>query len=248
MTESVDDRRQRDGSSGATSDGTPRPSSGDTPRRRSSNPARQRGNLRTWWRRAGRWVSRHGPQTLVGAVVVAVVSAALPVVLERILGGGDEEKPLPPSSDGKATAVAQPCVQEGCYLLDPKEQGCDDKVRTLAQRDEPILLEIRYSPTCEAAWGRIRHGRVGDTVRISTEDGKTAVDGVEYDDDAFTRMVPAGGSFTLTACATADDGDGEPRWPRFCVTATERDLDPSPGPEGSEGSGGREESAPPSVS
>lgn len=175
--------------------------------------------------------------------------AVIPVLVEWLLDVGDEEKPLPPpSGDGKATAVAQPCSRETCYLLNPKEQGCDDNVRTLAQRVESILLEIRYSSTCEAAWGRIRYGHPGDTVRISTEDGKSAVKGVETNHDTVTRMVPAGGSFTLTACATADDGDGEPRWSRFCVTATERDLDPTPGPEGSEGSGGREGSAPPSVS
>ncbi|GAA3621281.1 DUF2690 domain-containing protein [Streptomyces chitinivorans] len=179
---------------------------------------------RPWWRRLAGWTSRHSPQTLMGALLITLLGTLTPVVVEKVWGD-DEPKAAAPPADGKPLPVpSASCSGETCLHLDPKDPGCDARVVTLAERTEPVSLQIRYSTVCEAAWGRIRQARVGDKVRITTADGEVAVDSVEVGHDAYTRMVPASGEFELTACVDADAAEGKPRWPRACVTATNADV------------------------
>ncbi|CAL9510081.1 hypothetical protein SUDANB106_03643 [Streptomyces sp. enrichment culture] len=176
------------------------------------------------WRRLADRASRHSPQTLMGALLITLLGALTPVVVEKVWGG-DAPKAVTPPADGKRIPVpSESCSGATCLHLDPKEPGCDTEVVTLAERTEPVSLQIRYSTVCEAAWGRIRQAAIGDRVRITTADDKVAVDNVEFGHDAYTRMVPASGEFELTACVDADAAEGKPRWPRACVTATDEDV------------------------
>ncbi|MFH0242611.1 DUF2690 domain-containing protein [Streptomyces sp. HK10] len=178
---------------------------------------------RPWWRRLAAWTSRHSPQTLMGALLITLLGALTPVVVEKVWGDGAPK--APPPADGKPFPVpSESCSGETCLHLDPKDPNCDARVVTLAERTEPVSLQIRYSAVCEAAWGRIRQAGIGDRVRITTADDKVAVDSVVVGHDAYTRMVPASGKFGLTACLDADAAEGEPRWPRVCVTATHEDV------------------------
>ncbi|HEX5568607.1 MAG TPA: DUF2690 domain-containing protein [Streptomyces sp.] len=192
---------------------------------------------RSRWQRLTDWTSRHGPQTLAGGLLIAVLAALAPVVAEKLLDDDPEPGKTPgravdgaSATDGKP-APKESCSGETCAHLDPKDPGCDARVVTLAQLTEPVTLQIRYSTVCAAAWGRIRQAQVGDKVWITTADDRRAADAVGVGHDAYTRMVPAAGEFRLTACAEADASDGEPRWSRACVTATEKDvpLEPSAG-------------------
>jgi len=176
------------------------------------------------------WTSRHGPQTLAGGLLIAVLAALVPVVTEKLLDDDPEPGKTPDRASGRASATddkpapEESCSGETCTHLDPKDPGCDARVVTLAQLTEPVTLQIRYSTVCAAAWGRIRLAQVGDKVWITTADDRRAADAVGVGHDAYTRMVPAAGEFRLTACVEADASAGEPRWPRACVTATEKDV------------------------
>ncbi len=167
-------------------------------------------------RKAARWCRSHGPETLVGALLIAALGAGIPVLAQQLW----------PSDSPSAAPTAEPttCSGAGCSGIDPKDRGCDATARTIAERLSGARLEIRYSPVCKAAWARITRAAVGDSVRISAGGGPATAADVQTNFDAYTRMVPAAGEFSLLACADPDDSDGTPAWKPFCVRATPGDL------------------------
>lgn len=188
------------------------------------------GGVRSRLRRIRGWISSHGPQTLVGATVVAVLAAVAAAVVSGLFesGGGGDDPARPPSAAGEGAGpsggAAEECRGERCRMLKPAQAGCDDDAQVLRQRDQPVVLQLKYSPYCEAAWAKITSAEVGDQVVITSEGGKPARDVVATGNDNHTTMVPAEGRFRLRACAEPDDSDGSPRWQKFCVEATAADV------------------------
>lgn len=115
---------------------------------------------------------------------------------------------------GGLTLLASPaeaagCKGSGCRGRDPMAAGCaDSKTRTLkaseykAENSASYRMEIRYSPTCQAAWARlIRYSGHDIGFALSAwNPGKQSV-GVSGRSGAtvWTSMVPA--SATTEACA-----------------------------------------------
>ncbi len=90
---------------------------------------------RPWMRRFGIWL----------ATIMAVTAAAVGVAA--------------------APAMAATCYSNGCNGLDPSATGCDVGAYTLEDFIPPAsgyaLVELRYSPTCHAAWARYTTGAPG---------------------------------------------------------------------------------------
>ncbi|MCX5264509.1 helix-turn-helix domain-containing protein [Streptomyces sp. NBC_00199] len=68
-----------------------------------------------------------------------------------------------------------PCSGEACTNRDPEQQDTDcwTDAETRAQREVAgRTVELRVSPACRAAWGRIVGPRDGDRIRVVTADGR----------------------------------------------------------------------------
>ncbi|MGP3949730.1 DUF2690 domain-containing protein [Streptomyces sp. 7N604] len=179
------------------------------------------------------WVRGHGPQTLAGGLIVAVAAAAAGAFVTGLFdSGGDEPAGKPPVNAGPSRPGAdgplRDCIGGACQGQDPSEFGCNADAQVLAERTEPVRLQLKYSPTCRAAWGRILEAGIGDQVVISPAVGKAAKAVISSGHDNYTKMVAAEGQFRLTACAEADESSGSPAWTRFCVDAGPEKVSQAP--------------------
>ncbi|MEH0445927.1 DUF2690 domain-containing protein [Streptomyces sp. B21-102] len=149
---------------------------------------------------------------LAGAsgVVIVAVGAFL------LTGGGDARQGATGSKSPSAT-VSSPrtlppgvlCAGADCTGRDAEETGCGDDLVATAESVTvgPVRLEVRYSRTCGAAWGRITGGVPGDAVRVTAGSVlKTAAITAPGDTDAYTPMVAVTGADDATACAVLASG------------------------------------------
>jgi Protein of unknown function (DUF2690) len=193
-----------------------------------TDPAAPPGGRASLPRRVARWFRTHGPQTLAGAALIAVLGAVTPVVVQQLWPSGSGSPAAP-----AATATGPlSCRGAHCWRIDPEKAGCDAGETTLARRTNAlgVTLWLRYSARCAAAWSRITGATVGDGTRIeeAVDTGVSAVATITSNFDVYTPMVPATGSFRLRACAVPDDSTGTTHWARFCVEATPADLPGTP--------------------
>ncbi|MEU9075341.1 DUF2690 domain-containing protein [Kitasatospora sp. NPDC048538] len=149
-----------------------------------------------WWRR---------PATLLTAA--AVVAALLVLVGVRAATRHDEPtaaaEPAPtssiaPTASASSASPAKPasappaCQAVGCAHKDPKTTGCGKDARTL-QTDVigKVVVYLRYSQTCQAAWAAITEGEPNDyaTITDSTGDSETAL--IHWGYDNYSSMLNA---------------------------------------------------------
>ncbi|MBO1417931.1 XRE family transcriptional regulator [Streptomyces sp. FH025] len=142
-----------------------------------------------WWRR---------PAALAGGA--AAVLALLLLAGLRVARHDDGRTP---AADGPvpapvATAVAKPvpseptCQAVGCAHKDPKTTGCGKDARTLqTQVIGKVVVYLRYSGTCQAAWAAITEGEPKDYAVItdSTGDSETAL--IHWGYDNYSPMLSA---------------------------------------------------------
>ncbi|MFI9604309.1 DUF2690 domain-containing protein [Streptomyces sp. NPDC052043] len=163
--------------------------------------------------RAAEWVREHGPQTLIGSVIVTVVGAVVTVTLTSLLGegggsgggGGSGAESTRPPATATLEAVRPPtCSGETCDGLDPKTTGCGDRAVTLGEEWASTMhLEIRYSPACRTVWGKLTGAEVDDTVEIQTSPTRHQVAKVVTGTTKYTPMLRAPEDFTAKATAVA---------------------------------------------
>lgn len=54
-------------------------------------------------------------------------------------------------------SAATSCYAASCNGLNPAATICQNDARTVAESGDPMgAMELRYSPTCRAAWGRFK--------------------------------------------------------------------------------------------
>ncbi|MDI3409033.1 DUF2690 domain-containing protein [Streptomyces cavernicola] len=161
-------------------------------------------------------VGRHSKSAMVVGITTAVLSLAGTYVLENFEKWTESPPP--------------PCPGPGCDNKSanstPKNEPCGaTKVHTFRAPDpNPVELEIRYSPRCQAAWGRILNGEPGDGVKIDSNRGGAQQATISVNKDIYTDMVFVGkDAFRLTVCATPDSSpdEGKP-WSEYCANATEK--------------------------
>ncbi|MFJ4897808.1 helix-turn-helix domain-containing protein [Streptomyces sp. NPDC088727] len=128
----------------------------------------------------------------VGAA--AVVTAAL-LTASAVRGRGTD----PPASPASPVLDPEPgCQGKTCDGKDPAQMFCGLPGRATSlvpqrRTASGARMEIRYSPVCAAAWGRIWHAKTGDAVEISTSGARPRRVVVMSTSDTgayrFTRMI-----------------------------------------------------------
>ncbi|MFF5977713.1 DUF2690 domain-containing protein [Streptomyces olindensis] len=148
---------------------------------------------------------------LAGVVGVLVVIAGA----FYLTGGGDDEgkgsakPPAPTVSTDPDLPPGVKCSGDSCTGKDAESMGCSGDLVTTAQTATvgTTVVEVRYSETCKAAWGRITQAAQGDEVEISA--GKAKQGGsitAAGDTIAYTPMVAVKSATTAKACATLASG------------------------------------------
>lgn len=144
---------------------------------------------------------------LVGVLVV--VAGAL-----YLGGSGDDDAGTKASPSPSVTTEAElppgvKCSGDSCTGKDAESMGCSGDLVTTAQTATvgTAVVEVRYSRTCGAAWGRITQAAQGDKVEVSAgkarENGSITVAG---DTIAYTPMVAVKDAGEAIACATLATG------------------------------------------
>lgn len=161
-----------------------------------------------------RWAQglRNGSPRLLAALSAALLAAAALVggVAWLLVHGS----PRRAQAHAAATAPAAPttegvqCQGIGCLGKDPQQSGCDSDARTLTTaNDGQVVLYVRYSSRCGAAWAKITNGSPGDTAVISTGSGERATALIHWGYDNYSPMVPAAGpDVTLRVCGSQPAG------------------------------------------
>lgn len=69
---------------------------------------------------------------------------------------------------GSPASAAAGCYADTCQGKDPSATNCNADGRTLDSRvsSRGVLVRLRWSPTCRAAWARIDRASPGDRVRV----------------------------------------------------------------------------------
>ncbi|MFF8398681.1 DUF2690 domain-containing protein [Streptomyces sp. NPDC016172] len=149
---------------------------------------------------------------LAGVVGVLVVIAG---AFYLTGGGGDDEtkggakSPSPTVSADPKLPPGVKCSGDSCTGKDAEAMGCSGDLVTTARTATvgTTVVEVRYSETCKAAWGRITQGAQGDEVQISS--GKAKQSGsitAAGDAIAYTPMVAVKSAADAEACATLAAG------------------------------------------
>ncbi|MEV6617841.1 DUF2690 domain-containing protein [Streptomyces sp. NPDC051051] len=145
----------------------------------------------------------------LGAVVVAVGAFLL-------TDGGPADSGRTAARTPATSAAPTPglppgvlCAGPGCTGKDPEKMGCTGEHVTTARSVTvgAALLEVRYSDTCGAAWGRLTGAVPGDTVRV-TVGGTSGTGGITGGGEtiAYTPMAAVKEPGELRACAELASG------------------------------------------
>ncbi|MFF7469550.1 helix-turn-helix domain-containing protein [Streptomyces sp. NPDC008092] len=150
---------------------------------------------------------------LAGVVGVVVVIAAVLFLTGGDGGGrknqGNGASATPSSATSSDLPAGVKCAGAGCTGKDAEAMGCSGDLVTTAKTVSvgAATLEVRYSRSCGAAWGRITGAARGDAVRVTagtaTERGDITAAG---DTIAYTPMVAVRDAAQAKACATLASG------------------------------------------
>ncbi|MFF7858839.1 DUF2690 domain-containing protein [Streptomyces sp. NPDC007904] len=156
---------------------------------------------------------RRMPTFIAGAVgVLVVIAAAL-----YVTGTEDDKKTDGATKSPSPTATADAnlpagvkCSGDSCTGKDAENMGCSGDLVTTARTATvgATTVEVRYSETCGAAWGRITQATQGDKVEI-TGDGAKQSDTITATGDAvaYTPMVAVKDAAGAKACAVLASGE-----------------------------------------
>lgn len=149
---------------------------------------------------------------LAGVVGVLVVVAAVFFLTDpggnKKQGAGKSPSPSPSTSVSLPAGVK--CSGTGCTGKDAEAMGCSGNLVTTAKTATvgAAVVEVRYSETCGAAWGRVTQAGQGDKVevtagKVSEQSGSITEAG---DTIAYTPMVAVKDAGEAKACVTLASG------------------------------------------
>ncbi len=160
----------------------------------------------------GSGAQRRTTTFLAGVVGVLVVIAGA----FYLTGGGGDDEAKGPAKSPSPSATTDPnlppgvkCSGDSCTGKDAEAMGCSGDLVTTARTATvgATTVEVRYSETCKAAWGRITQAAQGDEVRISAGKAKQTGSITEAGDAiAYTPMVAVKNAADAKACATLAAG------------------------------------------
>ncbi len=130
---------------------------------------------------------------------LALGAAAAAMYATGSFGQAAQASPKAVRTAGPATG----CAGKACEGRDPKKMNCGADAVTVRTGSIPedLVIELRYSPACKAAWGRISFAEVGATVVVNNSDGAAAANVVHYDRDVYTPLIAAPADGSVWVCA-----------------------------------------------
>ncbi|MCX5293448.1 XRE family transcriptional regulator [Streptomyces sp. NBC_00183] len=150
---------------------------------------------------------------LAGVVGVLVVIAAVFYLTDK---GSDKKNegggsPSPSVSAQTDLPAGVKCSGASCTGKDAEAMGCTKDTAAVTTAKTAVVgtttVEVRYSKTCGAAWGRITQAAQGDSVQVTAgsakQDDSITVAG---DNIAYTPMVAVKDAGEAKACATLASG------------------------------------------
>ncbi|MFI5657330.1 DUF2690 domain-containing protein [Streptomyces sp. NPDC051684] len=125
-------------------------------------------------------------------------------------GGEPEAKKSPsPSASAPQLPAGVKCVGAGCGGKDPEAMNCggDLALNSTEAVVGSVTVQVRYSKTCKAAWGRIQGAAPGDVVQLA-KGAKSSKKGTvsAADTDAYTPMMAVDAASDVKACVTLASG------------------------------------------
>ncbi|MGV9264341.1 DUF2690 domain-containing protein [Kitasatospora sp. NPDC003701] len=142
-----------------------------------------------WWRR---------PVALLCCAAAAAVLVVLAGVHYSRDGGTEPAAVAQPAVSSTTasparTAPATPsCQAMGCAHKDPKATGCGADARTLLTGNiGKVVVYLRYSDRCQAAWAAITEGAPNDYSTITSSGGETETALIHWGYDNYSAMVNA---------------------------------------------------------
>ncbi|MFF9671063.1 helix-turn-helix domain-containing protein [Streptomyces eurythermus] len=154
---------------------------------------------------------------LVVGAGLAVVAAAMTGVLIVVLSVLNPGTGHPARAALPALDPVPGCQGRTCEGKDPDRMFCGlpgraDSLGPEHRTATGAHVEIRYSTVCAAAWGRIWHARVGDTIELSAPGARSRRTVIENASDTgvyrFTAMIGAPARSTLRLCFLPVSGAG----------------------------------------
>ncbi|WP_234478483.1 XRE family transcriptional regulator [Streptomyces sp. MBT65] len=149
-------------------------------------------------------------------VVGALVVIGAVFLFTRHDGGGEKASAARTSASPSVSADPElpagvKCVGAGCTGKDAEAMGCTTEAGAVTTARTATVgttvVEVRYSKTCGAAWGRITAGVPGDSVQVSAGTAKES-DSITAAGDAiaYTPMVAVKDAGEARACVTLASG------------------------------------------
>ncbi|MEV7996608.1 DUF2690 domain-containing protein [Streptomyces sp. NPDC086077] len=149
---------------------------------------------------------------LAGAAVVVVAAGAV----YHVTGDGADRtdttgaSPSPSVSTDVDLPPGVKCSGDSCTGKDAESMGCSGDLVTTARSATvgATAVEVRYSETCGAAWGRVTQAVRGDEVQVTVGSTRQngSITGVG-DTIAYTPMIAVKHAGEATACATLASGE-----------------------------------------
>ncbi|MFF2749634.1 DUF2690 domain-containing protein [Kitasatospora sp. NPDC058048] len=143
-----------------------------------------------WWRRPAALLS--------GAAVLALLLVLVGLRISRHDGQASAADRPAATADAGTSPSAKPapgapaCQAVGCAHKDPKTTGCGKDARTLqTQVIGKVVVYLRYSQTCRAAWAAITEGEPKDYATISDSAGDTETALIHWGYDNYSAMLNA---------------------------------------------------------
>ncbi|MEU1514129.1 DUF2690 domain-containing protein [Streptomyces sp. NPDC005811] len=162
---------------------------------------------------AGRGARARRPVLYLVAVVgVLVLAVGAFLLTDALVPGRTADASGSPSPSARTSPSLPPgvlCAGAGCTGKDAERTGCADDLVTTASSAVvgPAVVEVRYSRTCGAAWGRITGAVPGDVVRVTVgsheETGTITGTGETI---AYTPMIAVSDPGRAKACAVLASG------------------------------------------
>ncbi|WP_147409100.1 XRE family transcriptional regulator [Kitasatospora xanthocidica] len=141
-----------------------------------------------WWRRPAALVS--------GAAALALLLVLVGLRISR--HDGQAAAADRPAATTGASAAPKPgptapaCQAVGCAHKDPKTTGCGKDARTLqTQVVGKVVVYLRYSQTCRAAWAAITEGQPKDYATITDGTGESETALIHWGYDNYSAMLDA---------------------------------------------------------
>ncbi|MET8770911.1 DUF2690 domain-containing protein [Streptomyces sp. NPDC004658] len=100
-----------------------------------------------------------------------------------------------------SASAATSCLGSSCNGLNPGSTTCANDARTVAEGTGPVsAVELRYSPSCRAAWGRFKiSAPSGSKIVIKNSQGKQYT---TYGSGHFFSVMVNDKDVTAWACGT----------------------------------------------